>query len=736
MNDARVLAHRYRLDAVLGIGGMGRVYRAWDSVLDRPVAVKVLRTELLEEDPTGNCLERFRREARIVASFDHPAIVHVYDLGEDMLGGERAHFLVMQLVSGTTLQQRHRTDGPLALPLLVHVMGDVLSALQHAHERGVVHRDVKPANVMLTDSGAVKVMDFGIAHLRGCSNLLTGTGNIIGTVAYLAPEQARDSRLVDARSDVYSVGCMLYHLLTDRLPFPGDNPWQILASQLERRYVPASEVRPMLGTVFDDVLKRALALEPDHRYSSAAEMCVELLALKPSLSTEPGQFASDRTSATASASVTMLSGPDDTETQVANLPSEFHSKAPASGPLGLQTGSSPEVRHPSFDSLGPPPLTPASPPTDQPLVGRTGPSRREVLAGLGAGAVLVAGGAAIWLFTSSSDGKSSSPTLSGRPGAVLWTASAGTVIIFSAPTLGAGLVYIGGYDNNVYALDAATGVERWTAATGDRVRPSPAFADGLVYVASWDGNVYAFEAKTGEERWKTAPGNPGDTFPVSPVVSDGTVYFGATDWYVYGLDSATGAMRWKTRTNGAAAAAPAVADNVVYLGTEGYVYALDAHTGTAHWASQVGGQVWSSPAVGDGRVYLGNEDFAVYALDAGSGEVRWRTLTGGEVYSSPAAAGGLVYVGSYDKNVYALDAGSGEVRWKTLTGGQVHSSPAVADGVVYVASWDGYLYALGAQDGAVRWKTPMGGQVWSSPTVSDKLVYLGNDNGKVYAVER
>ncbi|QTJ64205.1 serine/threonine protein kinase [Rhodococcus sp. ZPP] len=154
------------MDAVLGIGGMGRVYRAWDSVLDRPVAVKVLRTELLEEDPTGNCLERFRREARIVASFDHPAIVHVYDLGEDMLGGERAHFLVMQLVSGKTLQQCHRTDGPLALPLLVHVMGDVLSALQHAHERGVVHRDVKPANVMLTDSGAVKVMDFGIAHLR------------------------------------------------------------------------------------------------------------------------------------------------------------------------------------------------------------------------------------------------------------------------------------------------------------------------------------------------------------------------------------------------------------------------------------------------------------------------------------------------------------------------------------------------------------------------------------------
>ncbi len=384
----------------------------------------------------------------------------------------------------------------------------------------------------------------------------------------------------------------------------------------------------------------------------------------------------------------------------------------------------------------PSPIEPAAPPTEQPSPASTRRlSRRTVLVALGGTAVLVAGGTAITLSTSGPGPQGSAPTLSGKPGAVLWKVSAGSTLIFSSPTLGDGSVFVAGYDNNVYALDKASGAKRWTAAIGDRARPSPAFADGRVYVASWDGNVYALDARSGQERWKTK--TPGDnSFPVSPVAADQTVYFGTTDGYVQALDAASGEPRWKTPTTGAANAAPTVADGVLYIGTEGHVYALDAPTGTVRWSKEIGGQVWSSPAVADGRVFLGNDDHWVYALDAGSGEMQWKTPTGGAVYSSPAAVGALIYLGSDDKNVYALDAGSGEVRWKTPTGGQVHSSPAVADGAVYVGSFDGFLYALGATDGAVRWKAGTGGQVWSSPTVAEKVVYVGSHDGKIYAVER
>ena len=227
---------------------------------------------------------------------------------------------------------------------------------------------------------------------------------------------------------------------------------------------------------------------------------------------------------------------------------------------------------PLFQRLNPrmktlaPPIEHAAPPTEQSSpAGKHRLSRRMILIALGGTAVLVAGGTAIKLITSGPRAKSSTPTLSGEPGAVLWMAPAGSTIIFSSPTLGDGSVFVAGYDNNVYALDEASGAERWTVATGDRVRPSPAFSDRRVYVASWDGNVYALDASTGEERWKTPAGN---SFPVSPVVADQTVYFGTTDWYVHALDAASGKVRWKTLTDGSASAAPTVADGVLYIGTE------------------------------------------------------------------------------------------------------------------------------------------------------------------------
>nr|WP_277351825.1 PQQ-binding-like beta-propeller repeat protein [Antrihabitans stalactiti] len=716
MSTPRVLAGRYQLHEVLGVGGMGRVHRAWDLTLSRPVAVKVLRTELLDTDTSGNSIERFRREARIVAGFDHPGIVHVYDMGQVELDEQTTHFLVMQLVNGRTLLKSHRHT---ALPpdRLIEVIGDVLAALHHAHERGVVHRDVKPSNVMLTDSGAVKVMDFGIAHLKGAEHTLslTGTGNIVGTVAYLAPEQAQDSRKVDARSDVYSVGCMLYHLLTDQLPFPGSTPWEILAGHIEHRLQPPSAVAPWLGPHFDAVLERALAVDPVERYPSAAAMRDDLFDLRLQLpdidALHPPEPDEDSTEPD-------IAGTSDAPASAGTSTRQIPPPTPLAAPV--EPVAPVEEAAPAEESEAPP-----QPPRR--------PSRRAVLAGLGGAAVLVAGGSAAFVMASSDPADVVKPH--GNPGAVWWKSHAGSMIILSTPTVADGRVYIAGYDTNVYALDARTGVTRWKAPTGDRVRPSPAVIDGLVAVAGWDGSVYAFDSKTGSQRWKTPTGDQGASFPVSPAVADGAVYVSTTDWYVLALDGASGALRWRTQTRGAANSAAAVAGGVVYLGTDGYVYALDAATGTVRWKTAGGGPVWSSPAVSNGVVYLGNEDFSVYALAADTGEIRWKTATADRVYSSPVVVDGLVVVGSYDKNVYGLDAASGEVRWKTPTGDRVYSSPTAADNAVYVGSWDGFLYAIEAQTGKLRWKTPLGGPVWSSPTVADKVVYVGSADGMIYAVD-
>ena len=210
-----VLADRYELGPVLGEGGMARVYRGVDRQLRRPVAVKVLAAPF---DRDRSFLERFRREARAAAGLSHPNIVAVFDSGSD----DGTHFIVTELVEGETLADRLRRDGPMPPEEAVAVAVDIARALAAAHERGLIHRDIKPGNVMVLPDGRVKVVDFGIARAAG-SDTLTGTGVVLGSTAYLSPEQA-GGQPVDERADLYALGCVLYEMLTGHVPFRADTP--------------------------------------------------------------------------------------------------------------------------------------------------------------------------------------------------------------------------------------------------------------------------------------------------------------------------------------------------------------------------------------------------------------------------------------------------------------------------------------------------------------------------------
>ena len=273
MTQPRLLGGRYELDGVVGRGGMAEVYRARDIRLDRIVAVKTLREDLAR-DQTFQA--RFRREAQSAASLNHPSIVAVYDTGEDAEGPAHVPYIVMEYVDGRTLRELLRDDRRLLPERALEITDGVLRALDYSHRNGIVHRDIKPGNVMLTRSAEVKVMDFGIARaVSDAQATMTQTAQVIGTAQYLSPEQARGER-VDARSDLYSTGCLLYELLTGRPPFTGDSPVAIAYQHVRENPIPPSRIDPEIPAWADSIVLKAMAKDPADRYQSAAEMRTDI----------------------------------------------------------------------------------------------------------------------------------------------------------------------------------------------------------------------------------------------------------------------------------------------------------------------------------------------------------------------------------------------------------------------------------------------------------------------------
>ncbi|MFD7662462.1 protein kinase [Streptomyces sp. NPDC059788] len=269
---------RYRLRDLLGAGGMASVHLAYDSVLDREVAIKTLHTELGREQAFR---ERFRREAQSVAKLTHTNIVSVFDTGEDDLDGSMVPYIVMEYVTGRPLRSDLDSDiarhGAMPTDKALKITADVLAALEVSHEMGLVHRDIKPGNVMLNKRGVVKVMDFGIARaMQSGVTSMTQTGMVVGTPQYLSPEQAL-GRGVDARSDLYSVGIMLFELLTGQLPFDADSPLAIAYAHVQEEPPVPSGINRSLPPAVDALIARALKKNPNERFPTAEAMRDECL---------------------------------------------------------------------------------------------------------------------------------------------------------------------------------------------------------------------------------------------------------------------------------------------------------------------------------------------------------------------------------------------------------------------------------------------------------------------------
>ncbi|MFF4444270.1 PQQ-binding-like beta-propeller repeat protein [Streptomyces sp. NPDC001502] len=708
----RVLDGRYELVRFVGRGGMGEVWEGWDRRIGRRVAVKLL------PHGRGDTSEAalFLREAQTAGALDHPGVVTVFDVGQAAADG--LLFMVMEFVQGRDLSALLREDGVPPVADAVDWTAQAAAALGRAHTEGVVHRDLKPANLMLTREGRVKVLDFGIARFMESTN---HSSKVMGTLAYMPPERFAEHP-GDARSDLYSLGCVLHELLTGKVPFEATGPVGMMNAHLLKTPARPSEHRPGIPPALDQLVLDLLAKDPVDRPATAGQVRERLNAATTSAlaSAGPGD-GRPRENADAVATEPNPAAPPrihDGSTVGATRDDDPVHDAPTVGPD--QAGVSDDEERTGADGAAP---------------SAVALGRRRFL-WLAAGAAVTAGGitTAVALKDRESPGSgpsASPPTDRSTPGlSRAWSFATGNEVM-SAPAVAGGVVYVGSFDNNVYALDAATGAKKWSYTTGSGVNSSPAVAGGVVYIGGGDKNVYALDAATGAKKWSYTTGGEVTS---SPVVVDGVVYIGSTDRNVYALEAATGAKKW-SYTTGRIYASPAVVGGVVYIGSnEWSVYALDAATGTQKWSYATGDGVNSSPAVVDGVVYIGGGDKNVYALNAATGAQRWSYTTGNKVYSSPAVVDGVVYIGSVDKKVYGLDAATGAKKWSYTTGDEVTSSPAVVDGVVYVGSFDRNVYALDAATGANKWFYTTGDKVTSSPAVVDGVVYIGSRDKNVYAL--
>ncbi|MET0788839.1 MAG: Stk1 family PASTA domain-containing Ser/Thr kinase [Cellulomonas sp.] len=343
-DGSRILAGRYEVGELIGRGGMAEVHIGHDTRLGRTVAIKILRSDLARDPSFQN---RFRREAQSAAALNHPAIVSVYDTGEDVFtepNGVVAHvpFIVMEYVEGHTVRDILRDGHAVPIEEAVEITAGVLSALEYSHHAGIVHRDIKPANVMLTPTGAVKVMDFGIARaMADSAATMTQTQAVIGTAQYLSPEQAR-GETVDARSDLYSTGCLLFELLTGRPPFTGDSPVAVAYQHVrEAAPVPSTFASDVPDTL-DRITLKALAKERDARYSSAAEFRSDLEA-----AVRGGAVGAPAVGALAAAA--LVATPATEATQLMAPPVATTQAMPPASPPWASTGAAVAAANPPFD---------------------------------------------------------------------------------------------------------------------------------------------------------------------------------------------------------------------------------------------------------------------------------------------------------------------------------------------------------------------------------------------------
>jgi outer membrane protein assembly factor BamB/serine/threonine protein kinase len=741
----------YRLLRLLGRGSFGAVYLAQSASQQKPVALKLLQMPLSGREE----FKSFLNEARTMR-LQHPHIVPLLDFGTSR---EDLPYLVMEYVPGGTLRERYPRGTRLPLTAVCHYISQMASALYYAHGHQVIHRDVKPENMLLRADGIALLSDFGIAKTIEQSTAAS-LANTAGTPAYIAPEQSYGKPQL--ASDQYALAIVAYEWLTGSRPFTG-TPTEIVIRHRLDAPPPLRTYRQDLPAEAEQVIARALAKQPEERFATIEQFAQALNAALQQTSTAnvssmppaptpplsaplaPSLTLPQRMAAPSQAENPSMPG---RETPVPLQPTPAFDGRVWSQPISGRGPAGTPLAH-QFTAY----QTPSSRPLSNELVNISAndksvqpqgfwrsvpPWQRMVLAALAL--VIIAGGLFAYSALSvpatatSNTGHqaTTNPLINQATANAIATArSEQTATARAQATVQAQAAA----QAHVIATAQAQGKPQllWTFTTGGPIWSSPAVANGVVYIGSNDYNLYAVNTVTDQEEWTFATRG---TLHYLPTVVNGVVYIDSADAHLYAIDAATGQLKWSFGTKAGISASPVVANGIVYVGSgDGNLYAIDAATGLQKWAFPTGGSIWGPPTVANGVVYVGSIDDKLYAVNASTGQLKWVFVAASYIAVAPTIANGVVYAGSLDDKLYAIDAATGLQKWAFPTGGSIWGPPTVANGVVYVGSNDYRLYAIDAATGQQKWAFQTGGKVWSSPTVVNGVVYVGSMDNKLYAID-
>jgi serine/threonine-protein kinase len=638
---------RYELIAEIGRGGMGVVYRAYEASLDRTIALKLLAPDLANQP---GFVARLRREAISAARLRHPNIALLYEFGQ----ADDTAFLAMEYLPGRSLRQLLES-GPLPAERALEILDQIGQALDYAHSMGIVHRDVKPSNMLVGPGDHAMLIDFGLAEVSECS-LLTSDGAVLGTPHYMAPEQAA-GRGAGAHGDQYALAAVAYEMLTGVPPFHGRSATAVVHAHIYELPPPPTERRPNLPGAVSSVLLRGLAKQPNERYPSLAEFVAALRAALAAPTSVPVPRATTRRR--------LLLG------AVGGL--ALAAVALLAALLSQGAGASTTLRENARAAT------------------RSGvPLPQQIIWSYAAEPNLIGGPAPLaengTLVIGTLDGQILG--VAAENGSIRWRKGGGQTL-FGAPSTGAGMVFVGGVDEYVYGLSLTTGGTVWSHKVTGTALAAPLYDGDRLIVTTDKGNIYMLQSGSGQVIWDRPLAQSSQT----PTVGEGRIFVSAGA-RLFALDARDGAVDWVFDAPSALTTRPLIADDLVVVGSErGLLYALRIADGQLHLRYQASGMLDAAPAAGDGALYVVDQSGAVTAISATSASVLWRFGAGSAITASPLLADGKLLFGAANGMFYALDARGGQQLARIQLGGSVSAPPALGDGLIFVRA--DKIYALG-----------------------------------------
>ena len=606
LQPGTTLTNRYLIQGIVGVGGMGAVYRARDlhfpNVVKR-VAVKEMINMARDPSIQETIVRNFEREANILATLDHPSIPRIYDYFSH---NERS-YLILEFIDGKDLETLlNETAGFLPEQQVVQwaiELCDVLNYLHNIKPEPVIFRDMKPSNVMVNTHGHIMLVDFGIAK-----TFQTGQkGTMIGTEGYSPPEQYKGE--ASPVADIYAMGATLHHMLTRRDPRL-EPPFSFSERMIRT-------INPGVSPEVEAVIYTALHYTPADRFQTAQAMKEALVA------------AARKT----------------------GLLSE------ASGPAAPVKINSSAVK-------------------------------------------------ALWKFECEDE-------------------------IRGAPFAQDGILYVGAYDNNMYALQAASGEFLWKYPTGGSIVSKPSILEGNLFFGSADKSLYAISARSGRLMWTYSANGP---IRSSPHVAEGHVFVGSDDGYLHVINALSGRRAWHVDAGDPVRSTPLVVGEFAYFGNENGDFFCVNLQGATKWRFKAKRAITSSPVHADGVVFFGSVDSLLYAMDAKSGLTIWRFRMGKATISTPCIFENFIFTGSVDNNIYCIDIHSSKEVWRYTTENQVTGSPVVHKDSLYCGSVDGNMYCLEFRTGRLRWKFPTQKPITGTPIVYNDTLLFGSTDHNVYAI--